>query len=72
MDKAGIRSNCIVPHGVDNSHEDRSRNNFSRLSPMGRLCEVRELRGHFLLLASGASRYMTGATLIVDDGRTAW
>jgi NAD(P)-dependent dehydrogenase (short-subunit alcohol dehydrogenase family) len=68
----GIRCNCLVPHGVDNQHEARFRENFTELSPMGRLCDVSELRGPVLLLASDASSYMTGAVLVVDGGWTAW
>ena len=67
-----IRCNCIAPHGVDNSHEEPFRQNFARLSPMRRLCRVEELRGPFVFLASDASSYMTGATLVVDGGWTAW
>jgi NAD(P)-dependent dehydrogenase (short-subunit alcohol dehydrogenase family) len=67
-----IRCNCIVPHGVDNDHDQSFRSNFARLSPLGRLCNVEELRGPFVLLASDASRYMTGSTLVVDGGWTAW
>jgi NAD(P)-dependent dehydrogenase (short-subunit alcohol dehydrogenase family) len=67
-----IRCNCIAPHGVDNDHAEPFRNNFARLSPMRRLCRVEELRGPFVFLASDASSYMTGATLVVDGGWTAW
>jgi 2-deoxy-D-gluconate 3-dehydrogenase len=70
--REGIRCNCVVPHGVDNQHDDRFRENFSKLSPMGRLCDVSELRGPFLFLASDASSYMTGAVLVIDGGWTAW
>lgn len=68
----GIRCNCIAPHGVDNGHGAPFVRNFSRMSPMGRLCEVSELRGPFVFLASDASSYMTGTTLVVDGGWTAW
>jgi len=68
----GIRCNCIVPHGIDNEHGDPFRRNFARLSPIGRMCHVSELRGPFVFLASEASSYMTGATLVVDGGWTAW
>jgi NAD(P)-dependent dehydrogenase (short-subunit alcohol dehydrogenase family) len=67
-----IRCNCIAPHGVDNNHPEEFRSNFVALSPMRRLCSVEELRGPFVFLASRASSYMTGSTLVVDGGWTAW
>ena len=36
--------------------------------PMRRVGEVEDLDGALLLLASRASRFMTGATLVVDGG----
>jgi NAD(P)-dependent dehydrogenase (short-subunit alcohol dehydrogenase family) len=68
----GIRSNCIVPHGVLNAHPQKFQDNFARLSPLGRMCRPEELRGPFVFLASDASSYMTGSTVVVDGGWTAW
>ena len=70
--RQGIRANCIVPHGVWNEHPEWFARNFERLSPMGRMCKASELRGPFVFLASDASSYMTGSTLVVDGGWTAW
>ena len=67
-----IRCNAIVPHGIENNHSDAFKENFARLSPMGRMCEREELVGPFSFLASDASSYMTGAVLTVDGGWTAW
>ena len=68
----GIRCNAIVPHAVANNHSEAFKNNFSRLSPLGRMCEREELIGPFTFLASEASSYMTGSILTVDGGWTAW
>lgn len=68
----GIRANCIAPHGVDNRHPEKFRKNFAAMSPLGRMCEVSELRGPFVFLASSASSYMTGSVLVVDGGWTVW
>ncbi len=68
----GIRCNAIVPHGVLNKHDAPFLKNFSKLSPMGRMCEPDELSGPFVFLASDDSSYMTGSTLTVDGGWTAW
>lgn len=70
--KENIRCNAIVPHGVFNDHPEEFLVNFSKMSPLGRMCEREELNGPFTFLASDASSYMTGATLVVDGGWTAW
>jgi NAD(P)-dependent dehydrogenase (short-subunit alcohol dehydrogenase family) len=70
--KEGIRCNAIVPHGIFNDHGDNFLQNFAKYSPVGRMCERSELNGAFMLLCSDASSYMTGSTLVVDGGWTAW
>jgi len=70
--KDNIRCNAIVPHGIFNNHEEAFLVNFSKMSPLGRMCNREELDGPFLFLASKASSYMTGSVLMVDGGWTAW
>lgn len=70
--KENIRCNAIVPHGIFNDHPEEFLVNFSRMSPLGRMCEREELNGPFTFLASDASSYMTGSVLVVDGGWTAW
>lgn len=70
--KQGIRVNCITPHGVENENPEWFKENFARMSPMGRMSRASELNGPFIFLASEASSYMTGSTLVVDGGWTAW
>lgn len=67
-----IRCNAIVPHGVYNNHDEKFLENFSKLSPLGRMCNREELEGPFIFLASKASSYMTGSVMMVDGGWTAW
>ncbi len=70
--REGIRCNTVVPHGVFNQHSKAFQENFAKLSPLGRMCDLKEIRGPFIFLASDASSYMTGSTLVVDGGWTAW
>ena len=70
--KKGIRANTIVPHGVIDNASGVFKKNFSSLSPLGRICDKKELRGPFIFLSSEASSYMNGSLLVVDGGWTAW
>lgn len=70
--KENIRCNAIVPHGIYNNHAEAFLINFSKMSPLGRMCNREELNGPFEFLASEASSYMTGSVLVVDGGWTAW
>jgi NAD(P)-dependent dehydrogenase (short-subunit alcohol dehydrogenase family) len=70
--KDNIRCNAIAPHGIINNHETQFIQNFSKLSPMGRMCNKEELDGPFLFLSSDASSYMTGETIILDGGWSSW
>jgi NAD(P)-dependent dehydrogenase (short-subunit alcohol dehydrogenase family) len=42
------------------------------LTPMGRFCQVTDLQGAAVYLASEVSDFMTGADLVIDGGYTAW
>jgi NAD(P)-dependent dehydrogenase (short-subunit alcohol dehydrogenase family) len=70
-----IRVNAIAP-GLFNTEmteglaeTDMGRSLIERI-PQGRAAEPAELDGVLLLLASDASSYMTGATIVVDGGMT--
>ena len=67
-----IRANCLSPGGVFNNQSEEFISNYTRLTPLGRMAEAEDDQGAILFLMSDASKYMTGANLIVDWGWTAW
>lgn len=75
----GVRVNAIAPGGFLTApnrkwfgEKPQFRESFESQVPMGRLGEPEELGPAALFLASDASSYMTGATLVVDGGWTLW
>lgn len=70
--KNDIRVNCLILHGIEDNQPEWFKNNFAKLSPIKRLCNLTEVDGAFLFLASDLSSYTTGTTLKVDGGWTAW
>lgn len=67
-----IRVNAICPGGIYNGQDEEFLGKLTNLIPMGRMAERDEYKATVLYLISEASSYMTGATVIVDGGRTCW
>jgi 3-oxoacyl-[acyl-carrier protein] reductase len=69
----GIRVNAIAPGFVvtEINHEYLAGKGaeMTRHIPAGRFGETRDLDGVLLLLASDASRFMAGSTIVVDGGQ---
>lgn len=70
--KEGIRVNTLCPASLHNNQDEEFVEKVSDLIPMGRMSEPDEYVCTVLYMISDASTYMTGATVVLDGGRTIW
>jgi NAD(P)-dependent dehydrogenase (short-subunit alcohol dehydrogenase family) len=74
----GVRVNAIAPGYMNTAMaapyfaDPKYRDNWFMRAPMQRPGEPEELGGAVVFLASDASSYMTGHTLVIDGGYTCW
>ena len=67
-----IRVNCLSPGGVFNNQSADFIQNYTSLTPLGRMSTEEDYQGSILFMMSDASAYMTGTNIMVDGGWTAW
>lgn len=66
----GIRVNTLCPASLYNGQDEEFVSKLSQLVPMGRMSRPEEYVCTILYMISEASSYMTGATVVLDGGRT--
>jgi NAD(P)-dependent dehydrogenase (short-subunit alcohol dehydrogenase family) len=76
--RSGVTVNCIAPTYFETDltrplYQDPERKSFIEdRTPMGRWGQPEELAGAIIFLASDASGFITGQSLVVDGGWLAW
>lgn len=68
----GVRVNTVTFAGVYNNQDAAFLDRYLPKVPLGRMAEPDDYIGPVIFLLSDASRYMTGADLVVDGGFSAW
>jgi len=69
---AGVRANTLAPGGVFAGQDEAFVQRLTNLIPLGRMADKDEYKAAVGFLVSDASRYMNGAILSMDGGRTVW
>ena len=69
--KAGVRVNTLTFAGVFANQEPAFLEPYTRKVPLGRMAEPEDYDGPVVFMMSDASRYMTGANVVIDGGFTA-
>lgn len=67
-----IRVNAFAPGGIARGQDPAFVERYERLTPLARMGTEDDFRGVVTWLASDASAYVTGQTVAVDGGWTAW
>jgi NAD(P)-dependent dehydrogenase (short-subunit alcohol dehydrogenase family) len=69
---APIRVNSVAPGGVERNHAADFVERYSKLTPLGRMNTEEEVAYAIRFLLSAEASYITGQSLAVDGGWTAW
>jgi len=67
-----VRVNALALGGIERGQPESFQKRYKARTPMGRMGTEKDMVGPMLFLASDMSKYMTGQTLPVDGGWSAW
>ncbi len=67
-----VRVNGFAPGGIERGQDSAFVDRYSALTPLGRMATEQDFAGVVTWLAGDESAYVTGQTVAVDGGWTAW
>lgn len=67
-----VRVNCIAPGGILRNQPESFQRQYIQRTPLQRMGEEADIIGAVVYLATDMSAYVTGQTLVVDGGWSAW
>jgi NAD(P)-dependent dehydrogenase (short-subunit alcohol dehydrogenase family) len=67
-----VRCNALCPGGVFNQQDEVFLQEVCSRIPLARMADLDEYQGVIVFLVSDASRYMNGAIISIDGGRSVW
>jgi len=67
------RCNCIVLGGLENNNQSKKfKENYINKVPIGRMANIKDVINAYKFISSEDSSYITGISLFVDGGYSAW